>query len=167
MIRLKITVFGEGAVGKTSLIKRFSERKFENNYLPTIGCQFCVKELELDGTPIELLLWDLAGQDRFKFVRQQFFTGSKGSIAVFDLTRHTSLDRLDAWLADFHKYCGDTPCVLFGNKVDLKENRQVSEEEGKKFAEKAGLHAYFETSALSGEKVQTAFETLAKIVAKQ
>ncbi|MFX1511475.1 MAG: Rab family GTPase [Promethearchaeota archaeon] len=164
--RFKIVVFGEGAVGKTSLIERYTDATFQTDYLPTIGVQFCVKELALRDEEIaELLLWDMAGQDRFRFVRRQFFQGAVGGMAVFDITRMASLQRLDQWFNDFYANTGhDTPCILLGNKIDLINIREVPTAAAMKLCEQKNLIQYFETSALEGTEVNKAFETIGNAV---
>ncbi len=166
MKRFKVVVFGEGAVGKTSLIKRYTDATFQTDYLPTIGVQFCIKEIILmDGEISELLLWDMAGQDRFRFVRRQFFQGAVGGIAVYDITRMVSLERLSQWFNDFYTNTGpDTPCVLLGNKIDLMEMREVPAEAAIKLCEQNKLIDHFETSALEGTMVNTAFEAIGNAV---
>jgi small GTP-binding protein len=112
----KVVVIGDGAVGKTSLINKCVENKFEQSYLLTIGSDFKVKEFEFDNFLIKLQLWDLAGQDRFKCVRESYYQGALGIIGVFDLTNPASMESLyTKWilgemipqLKKYHEGCKD------------------------------------------------------------
>ncbi len=151
------------AVGKTSLIRRYTERRFKKDYIATIGASFFVKELELEGDKIEMLLFDLAGQDRFSFVRAQFFKGAVGGLGTFDLTRKHTIEGLSHWLPDFRSHCGEAPWVLLGNKSDLEDIIQVERKDITEdlTSKKLDAIAYYETSAKSGEQVNKAFETIA------
>lgn len=157
---LKVSVVGEGAVGKTSLIIRYTEGHFRESYLMTVGTSFAVKELDFGDTLVRLQLWDLAGQPHFSSVRPVFYRGSAGAMLVYDVTRRESFDRIMDWYSEVSQVTGKLTSVLLANKVDLTDQRQVSMEEGMAFAEQHGW-TYFETSARDGRGVNEAFRQIA------
>ncbi len=163
---LKVCVIGDGAVGKTSLIIRYTEGHFRESYLMTVGTSFAVKALDLDGTQVKLQLWDLAGQPHFSSVRPVFYRGSVGGILVFDVTRRETYNNIHTWFNEFSQVTGQLPFVLLANKVDLVDQRQVSTEEGLGYAQKNGW-LYFETSAKDGKNVTEAFRQIAQQVVQK
>lgn len=157
---LKVCVVGEGAVGKTSLIIRYTEGHFRESYLMTVGTSFAVKELDFGDTLVRLQLWDLAGQPHFSSVRPVFYRGAAGSIMVFDVTRRDTYDAIPKWYEEVSQVTGDITSVLLANKVDLVDQRVVSTEEGMAIAQHYGW-TYFETSAKDGRGVTDAFRQIA------
>ncbi|MFX1354644.1 MAG: GTP-binding protein [Promethearchaeota archaeon] len=173
----KIVALGEGAVGKTAMITRYTEGFFLDRYkssLITIGTSFSIKKLWVDGMEIVLQLWDIAGQERFHFIRQPYYLGSKGAFAVFDLTRRATFDALNKWISDFREGTKDClpikeknlPIIIIGNKYDLDELREVTEEEAIDFMRKYDCSGYIETSAKTGENIEDSYGTLTRIIAK-
>jgi len=160
----KIVVVGDGAVGKTSLIKKYTEEKFQSDYIMTIGANFAVKNVEVDGVIIKLQLWDLAGQPQFKEVRSSFYRGAAGAIYVYDVCRPESYLSLVNWKNELVKECGEVPGVLLANKIDLEEHRKVTHEMGEELAMRLGGLPYFETSAFTGAGVKEAFQKIAEII---
>ena len=168
----KITVIGDGAVGKTSLIKKYTQGSFQNDYIATLGTQFSKYEEVIDGDKVELYLWDIAGQDSFDALRQRFYTGSSGAIIVFSHApeQSASFDHVHKWLGDLKKHCGNIPIVLFGNKVDLVDNDELasnpenpkSDSNVEKFAKDNRFIGYYKTSALTGDGVTDAFKALVR-----
>ncbi|GAB4326449.1 MAG: Rab family GTPase [Promethearchaeota archaeon] len=160
----KQLVCGEGAVGKTSLVIMFTEKKFKENYIMTIGSNFALKSVQLPehDTSVKLQIWDLSGQVHFKAVRASFYTGGNGVIYVYDITRAQSLQMLASWKKEVDKHSPGIPCIVLGNKADLEERRQVSTEEGRKVAEQMGAIAFYETSAKTGQNVEEAFHVIAR-----
>ena len=157
----KVVVVGEGAVGKTSLILRYTQGSFNTNYIRTIGAQFSKFDLTAKaGEKVRLFLWDIAGQDTFSFMRPTFFSGSKACIAVFDVTNDTTFSSLQTWIDDIHKYCGnDMPVVLFGNKSDLVNNK-YSNPKIDAFLKTNNVLGFYLTSAKTGTNVTQAFEAI-------
>lgn len=168
----KITIIGDAAVGKTSLIKNYTQGSFQKDYISTLGTQFSKYEEVIDGDKVELFLWDIAGQDSFEVLRQRFYTGSSGAIIVFSHAPEQikSYDNLNKWLSDIKKHCGNIPTVLFGNKIDLVDNGELesnpnlptSDAKVKKFAKDNRFIGYYKTSALTGQGVTDAFKTLVR-----
>ena len=168
----KIVVVGDGAVGKTSLIKKYTQGSFKKEYIATLGTQFSKYEEEIDEEKVELFLWDIAGQDQFQALRQRFYTGSSGAIIVFSHSpeQSQSYDHVLRWFDDLKKHCGNIPLVLFGNKVDLIDEAELSSNSGlptsdinvEQFAKDNKFVGYYKTSALTGQGVTDAFKVLVK-----
>ncbi|MFX1295011.1 MAG: GTP-binding protein [Promethearchaeota archaeon] len=161
----KIVVIGNGAVGKTSLIARFAEKMFKAEYKPTLGVNIIIKEFNLDGNQIKLTVWDIAGQARWRDVRNVYYRGSNGSIIVYDVTRPGSFDAIPSWYSDLTKFSKDKniPRILLANKIDLTDIRKISTEDGEKMAKQLNA-PYFETSAKDGTQVEDAFQKISKLI---
>ena len=155
----KILLIGSGGVGKTSLVNKFVHGTFSKTYLHTIGMQPSSKYMKIKNIDICLSIFDIAGDKSFKTLREMFYKGSKGALVTFDLTNKDSFNDVEVWLKEAKKKSKDQLFILVGNKNDLK-NRAVSNEEGKKMAEKLKCISYLETSALSGDCVEEAFTML-------
>ncbi len=154
-------MLGQGGVGKTSLIRRYVQHTFSNEYIKTIGSNFLLKNIQLkEGMKMTMQLWDISGQKVFRNIRPQYYLNSRGGILVLDLTRHTTLESLENWYSDFTQKTGKIPLMIFGNKSDLQDDREVQFDEGKMVAEKFGAE-YLETSALDGTGVESGFLNLA------
>ncbi len=158
----KIVIVGDPAVGKTSLIKKFTQGTFQEDYIQTIGAQLSSYEDEANGDKIELFFWDIAGQDTFHFLRPAFYQGSRAAIIVYSLKRKRSLEHVDEWHEDIKMYCGDLPTILLGNKVDLVDKKKLKEKKVLKLVNKQGFIGYYKTSAKTGEEVIKAFQALIK-----
>ena len=162
--RFKITVIGDGRVGKTSLIKKFTQGSFKKDYVKTIGAQFSVYDKEMGDDKVRLIFWDIAGQDVFHFLRPSFFNNSKAAIIVYSLEDNTlgleSFKHISNWDKDIKKFCGDIPVILFGNKVDLADENNLDDSVMQEVVEKNNYLGYYMTSAKTGKGVITAFNTL-------
>ena len=159
---MKISVCGDGSVGKTSMVLQYCEKKFQENYIMTIGSNFAIKSLKLDNANVRLQIWDLAGQQHFSFVRPPFYRGASAAIYVFDITRRESFEHLDEWKEEVDTVLADKPFVIVGNKIDLSDERVVSKKEAEDYAANVGALGYFETSAKSGINLDTLFEAIVK-----
>ena len=160
----KVILIGPGAVGKTSLLHRFVQNKFSEKYELTIGVDFLAKTVELDQGVARLTIWDIGGQERFKFMRNRFYDGAMGALLVFDLTRSQTYKEIRKWLEEFRQFAGNNiPFILIGNKADLVEDigEVIKKSEAQEFAEKE-RSIYIETSAKTGENVENAFIQLAR-----
>ncbi len=165
---LKLCILGDGAVGKTSIIMQHVDKRFEEEYKPTIGFDIALKTMKIHekGIDAELLIWDIAGQAIFEKIREEYLQGTNGAIVMFDLTRPETLEHVKDWLRELVTFAGKVPFILIGNKADLTDQRAVSEEEGKAVAEEAGALGYLETSAKTGDNVEDAFEDIIKAIVK-
>ena len=162
----KVVMIGAGGSGKTALVNRFLTQKFSEQYIVTIGSQFAVKKVTIQNNGrsviVKLLVWDLAGQERFDFIRESYYRGSKGALLVFDTTRKSTFIELEKWIAETENALGHRiPIILLANKVDLVEQRVITTEMGRTFVEENELVGYLETSALNGQNVEEAFRLLA------
>lgn len=158
--KFKITLFGPGGVGKTSLLLRYIKDHFSNDLKKTIGSNFLIKDVELDGTSIRLLLWDIGGQPQFHKLRTIYFKGSNAALGVFDLSSSQTLLKIPGWISSIKKTVKKTiPMVLIGNKADLE--REVDRLEAEDLAKRLNCE-YMETSAKTGENVELVFEKIAK-----
>ncbi|MFB0562112.1 MAG: GTP-binding protein [Candidatus Lokiarchaeia archaeon] len=158
---LKIVVVGEGAVGKTSLVKTYSENSFNDNYLPTIGANFASKKLTVDGKEITYQIWDLGGQPQFNIVRQNFYRGARGAIYVFDVSRRETFESLKKWREEVCEICGNIPSIIVGNKIDLP--RKVETREGEKYS-RCLNSPYFETSVPLNLNIKECFESIGRLI---
>ena len=162
----KLVIIGDGAVGKTSLIARFAEKTFQAEYKPTLGTNIVIKELELGDDHIKLLLWDIAGQAKWRDVRHLYYKGAQGCILVFDVTRPGTFESIPSWHTDLIKFSGDIPRVLIANKIDLTDLRKINRPQAEEMAEEQGA-SYFETSAKDGTQVNDAFKSISKSILKR
>jgi small GTP-binding protein len=165
----KILLLGNAAVGKTSLVQRFVHDRFDSSYLMTIGMEPSEKLVELkNGTKVALSIWDLAGQERFSFIRHTFYKGAKAALLVFDLTRQATLKDIQNWSKEFVDNCGAKAIkILIGNKDDLKNQIAVSKKECDEINTKIKSEIYIRTSALTGNHVEESFTKLAELLVKQ
>jgi len=163
--QFKIIVCGDPHVGKTSLILRFTENAFKRTYISTMGVHVSDKVIRINDLKlIQLVMWDIAGQQKFDVMRDAFYQGAKGVILVFDLTNADSFNNIKSWYNDIAKYVNiqEEPIgFILGNKSDLHNERVVSEEEASQLAKELNL-VYFETSALTGDNVIKSFKDLAE-----
>ncbi|MHA2051455.1 MAG: Rab family GTPase [Promethearchaeota archaeon] len=162
--QFKITVVGDPTVGKTSLILKYTDNAFRRSYVSTLGVHVSNKVFKLeDSTIIQLVLWDVGGQEKFEHMRQRFYKGSDAVFLIFDLTNPDSFSNITAWYSDIRSKLkiGDDELIgyVIGNKKDLEEKRTISSETAQMIAAKLNLE-YLETSALSGENVDMAFSTI-------
>jgi small GTP-binding protein len=161
-INLKLALLGDPAVGKTSLINRYTQEGFKENYQPTLGVNIVMKKLKIKEYEIQLAIWDIAGQDKYDLTRKMFFEGCAGSLLVYDITRSATFDRIQSkWLEDFRKFARqDGVYILIGNKVDLQISNAISKEKGYNLAEDIQASDFIETSAKLGNNVEIAFRRL-------
>ena len=166
-LRFKIMVIGESKVGKTSVIKKYTQNKFGGVYLTTVGVDFQDKIINIDDKKIRLQIWDTAGQERFRNITKNYFNSSNGFLLIYDITDKDSLEHLNFWSAQIQLNAPEkSKCVLVGNKCDLEGSRAVSNEEGKIYAEKNKIK-FFETSAKDGTNINEVFEYIANEIYKE
>ncbi|XP_066923038.1 uncharacterized protein [Clytia hemisphaerica] len=156
----KAIVIGESQVGKTALVKRYKNPNSKlPNLLPTIGIDFRAVDKVIDGLKIRVQLWDTAGQERFRTMTKSFFRGARGVLLLYDVTERKSFLRVEEWVRNIKDFDLDKEEVfLIGNKIDL-DFREITYEEGKSLANQYGFK-YFETSALTGENVESTIDKL-------
>ncbi|CAF0782523.1 unnamed protein product [Adineta ricciae] len=160
----KVVLIGDSSVGKSNLLLRFTRNEFRLDTQSTIGVEFAYKQIIIEGKKIKTQVWDTAGQERFKTVIPQFYRGSEGALAVFDLTKPESFEHINTWIEELHRHTpADIPIVLVGNKSDLVDQRKVSQDQAKDLAQRLKV-SYMETSALNASNVEQAFITLVKSI---
>ena len=159
---LPLMLLGDGQVGKTSLILRLTGNEFNDSQLTTVGKESYIHQINLHGYDLKMKIWDTAGQERFKSMSVQVIKTSDAVILVYTVNDKKSFNSLDMWL---NKLSDTTdlskkPIIIIGNKCDIDQSkRQISFEEGKKYAENKGYH-FYETSAKTGENVEKAFNDI-------
>jgi small GTP-binding protein len=161
---LKVVIAGDENVGKTSLVRRYCEGKFEASRVTTIGVDFQIKLVELPGGPVKLSIWDMAGQERFEVVRGGFYRGSLSTALVYDVTNAESVMNLEKWRREIIEVAPAQRFVIIGNKIDL--DRVVPPETPSTYAAKL-KSPYLETSARTGEGVEAMFNSIARLAASQ
>ena len=162
--KFKVCIFGDGGVGKTTLVNRYLTGTFKESYKVTIGADFYLKKLEIDDKEITLQLWDFAGEDKFRFLLPTYAIGSSGGIFMYDITRHSSIKNVETWLNVFKKSFEnkliDVPLIMVGGKLDLEEARTVEKIEAQELAKKHGFYEFMECSSKTGENVEAIFKTI-------
>lgn len=158
--KFKITLFGPGGVGKTSLLLRYIKDYFSDDLKKTIGSNFLIKDVDIDGKNVRLLLWDIGGQPQFHKLRTIYFKGSNGALGVFDISSSQTLLKIPGWISSIKKTVKKAiPMILLGNKADLE--REVEVEEAEDLAKRLSCD-YLETSAKTGVNVEEAFKMIAR-----
>ncbi len=164
---VKICLLGEANVGKTSLVYRFIENKFRENYKSTLGVNLLKKDLDIETFgAVSAQIWDLGGQESFKSLRKLYLEGANGALLIFDMTVKKTFEKLNEWVQSFRETRGKQPLLLIGNKIDLENKIKIKENEAKKFAEKNKMN-FLLTSAKNGENVEKAFKDLIKTILEQ
>ena len=156
----KVSIIGDYAVGKTSLIKRYMTNSFDEGYKATLGAAISTFKTVVNDSTISLQVWDLAGQTSFRRVRVQYLFGTDFAIVVFDLTRKDTLDCVKDWVKDVRQGAPDVLLYLVGNKVDLQNDRAVKPATAEKIQKNLKMLGYMETSAKDGSNVQELFQTI-------
>jgi small GTP-binding protein len=153
----KFILVGDSSVGKTAICKRFCQDQFDQDEPQTVAVEFDSKTVQVGDKKVKLNIWDTAGQEKFRSMTRAYFRSSAAVFLVFDVTNRISFTNIDTWLKDAHKLTLPSSVkILIGNKTDLGDARSVSRTEAESYAEKNGL-TYFETSALSGDRIEDAF----------
>ncbi len=163
-MKRKVLLLGDGAVGKTSLIKKFVTDKFDDKYITTIGTKITKKDLRFqtpDGEMVlTMMIWDILGQKGYKSLQSSSYRGAEGTVIVCDLTREDTLHSMtEYWIPELRKITGEIPMVFVGNKCDLKDEHQISEDELAGTAQQYGSQSFI-SSAKTGENVEMIFNAL-------
>ena len=166
--KFRVVLLGEAAVGKTSLVRRYTENVFDEEYKQTIGTTFATKDIDVtDGEgnvrKVRLNIWDMGGQSTYRELRRQFMKGASGAVIVYDVTRPETFMAMNNWFESFKEVCPDSPVIISANKVDLAESRMVPQEPGMMLRDWFQAE-YFETSAKTGDEVSKVFIRVAEVV---
>ncbi|XP_044927669.1 EF-hand calcium-binding domain-containing protein 4B isoform X2 [Mustela putorius furo] len=163
----KIVLVGNSAVGKTSFLRRFCEDRFAPGLAATVGIDYQVKMMYVDGSYVALQLWDTAGQERYRCITQQFFRKADGVVVMYDVTARQSFLSVRQWLSSVEEAVGDyIPVLLLGNKIDNEKEREVPQGLGERLAKENNL-IFYECSAYSGHNTKESLLHLARILKKQ
>lgn len=154
----KIIVIGDSGIGKSSILFRFADDIYNDNYISTIGVDFKIKTIYINGKMIKLQIWDTAGQERFRTITTSYYRGAHIIFLCYDITDRQTFLNLDMWNNEIKKFSNpNVKVVLCGTKMDLIYYRQVSREEGHSYADKYG-YEFYETSAKNNKNIDELFE---------
>jgi len=156
----KLLIIGNAGVGKSSILVRFADNIFTQSYITTIGVDFKIRTIEVEGKKIKLQIWDTAGQERFRTITATYYRGAHGVVVVYDLTDAESFTGVQKWINEIQNHCEDVPRVLVGNKVD-SPNRVVEKNDAEMYAQQQNIK-YFETSAKSNIGVEEMFTEITR-----
>lgn len=161
---MKLLLVGDSGVGKSCLLLRFVEDKFNPSFITTIGIDFKIRTIESKGKKIKLQVWDTAGQERFRTITTAYYRGAMGIVLIYDVTDARTFENVENWFQTVTQHANDDAQIfLVGNKSDDEENRQVSREQGQALALKLDI-PFLEASAKTNENVDSVFYELASII---
>lgn len=157
-------MLGDASVGKTSFTKRYVYNLFNPSERLTIGVDFHVKTVELQGKKVKLQIWDVGGEERFRFLLPTYCLGANAAFLLYDITRPQTLDNINEWTSIVRQKGGLIPIMLVGSKIDLADNqRKVPREYGIQIAEKNNMASFAEISSKTGQNVNKTFEVLTEL----
>ena len=158
---IKILTLGDTSVGKSSIVLRFSDNKFDDKIFSTIGIDFKTKYIKLDKFSVKVLIWDTAGQEKFQNIAKQYYKGANGVLLIYDISNRKSFERIDFWLKELkeNNRIDELFLYLVGNKIDMEDKRVISFQEGEKYAKNNNIN-FFEVSAKSGKGVTELFNNV-------
>ena len=163
---LKTIITGDGGVGKTTLLHRYIEGKFQANTRLTIGVEFFLKELNIDDGSILLQIWDFGGQERFRFLLNSYAKGAKGALLLFDLSRPSTLNSLEDWISVCRSDDPKLPILLVASKADIEDIVPINEDFIQSLITKYDFFDWIRISSKTGENVDQAFEKIAREIVK-
>lgn len=160
---VKLLLIGDSGVGKSCLLLRFSDDSFTTSFITTIGIDFKIRTIELDGKRIKLQIWDTAGQERFRTITTAYYRGAMGILLVYDVTDESSFNNIKNWIRNIEQHASDNVNkILVGNKADMDESkRAVPTARGQALANEYGIK-FFETSAKTNLNVEQVFFSIAR-----
>jgi len=160
----KILLLGDASVGKTSFTKRYCYNIFNPSERLTIGVDFHVKTIELNGKKIKLQIWDVGGEERFRFLLPTYCLGANAAFILYDITRTSTLDNIPEWASIVRQKGGGIPIMLVGAKLDLQETqREIQRELGIQIAEKNNMDSFVEISSKDNINVDKAFDVVTEL----
>jgi len=165
-IVLKVLTAGDGGVGKTTFLYRFKEGRFLEDTTMTLGVEFSVKTIKIDGITVNLQIWDFGGQEQFRFMLKNYVLGAHGAFLMFDLTRFMTLDHIEEWVSILRQHDLKLPILFMGTKLDLKHEIQIGDDMIKEYQEEFGLFDNLKISSKTGENIDEAFNILARELLK-
>ncbi|KAG5277254.1 hypothetical protein AALO_G00115440 [Alosa alosa] len=163
-VLFRLLLLGDSGVGKTCLLCRFTDNEFHPSHISTIGVDFKMKTLMIDGIKVRIQIWDTAGQERYQTITKQYYRRAQGIFLVYDITSERSFQHIMKWASDVDEYAPDkVQKILIGNKSDEEHKRQVATEQGTKLAKAYGMD-FYETSAFTNHNIKESFTRLAEQV---
>ncbi|KAL7559970.1 hypothetical protein ACA910_014281 [Epithemia clementina (nom. ined.)] len=163
-MQIKLLMIGDSGVGKTCLLLRYANDSFSPTFITTIGIDFKIKNVDIDGTRIKLQIWDTAGQERFRTITTSYFRGAQGILLVYDVTDRRSFESIRNWISQIQQHADvHVNKILVGNKCDMKDEKVVSTQEGENLAKEFGI-PFAEVSAKNDINVDKSFKDLATAV---
>jgi Ras-related protein Rab-1A len=160
----KVIIVGEAGVGKSCLLRRYADQSFTENYINTIGVDFKVRTLDVNGRTVKLNIWDSAGQERFRTIVNTYYRGAHGICVVYDITDTESFEKVGDWLHDVGELAEPSAKkLIIGSKLDLEGKRTVPLETVEKYAESLGIQ-HIETSSKNGQNVNHVFSEMTKML---
>jgi len=163
-MQIKLLMIGDSGVGKTCLLLRYANDSFSPTFITTIGIDFKIKNVDIDGKRVKLQIWDTAGQERFRTITTSYFRGAQGIVLVYDVTDRRSFESIRNWISQIQQHADvHVNKILVGNKCDMVDEKVVSTEEGKKLAKEFGMD-FWEASAKNDTNVEQCFLTIARSV---
>ncbi|XP_062617273.1 ras-related protein Rab-35-like [Saccostrea cucullata] len=159
----KLLIIGDSGVGKSSLLLRFSDNTFSGTYITTIGVDFKIRTVDVNGEKVKLQIWDTAGQERFRTITSTYYRGTHGVIVVYDVTSGESFANVKRWLHEIDQNCDVVNRILVGNKDDDSDRKVVLTQDAQRFADQMGIQL-FETSAKENKNVEEMFLAITKLV---
>ncbi|ORY70798.1 putative SEC4-like Rab/GTPase [Leucosporidium creatinivorum] len=158
----KMLLIGDSGVGKSCLLLRFCDDAWTPSFITTIGIDFKIRTIELEGKRIKLQIWDTAGQERFRTITTAYYRGAMGILLVYDVTDERSFNNIRTWHSNVEQHASEgVNKILIGNKCDWSDKKVITEQQGQELAEELGLR-YLETSAKTNINVEEAFFALAR-----
>lgn len=159
----KLILIGDSNVGKTCVVQNFKSGIFSEKQQNTIGVDFTVRTLDIEGRKVKMQVWDTAGQERFRTITQSYYRSAHGAMITYDITRRATFDSVKHWIKEVELYgAANVVLVLIGNKCDLEQERQVQFQEACSLAKERGILAALETSAKESQNVDEAFMVMAR-----
>ena len=160
---IKILTLGDTQVGKSSIVLRYTEDKFDDNQFSTIGIDYKTKYMKMDDSSVKVLIWDTAGQEKFRNIAKQYYKGANGVLLIYDICSRKTFERVEFWLKELkeNNRIDELFICLVGNKNDLEDKREISIEEGEKYANDNNI-LFLEVSAKSGKGIIDLFKKVIK-----
>lgn len=159
----KLLIIGDSGVGKSSLLLRFSDNTFSGTYITTIGVDFKIRTVDINGEKVKLQIWDTAGQERFRTITATYYRGTHGVIVVYDVSNGQSFANVKRWLHEIDQNCDEVSRILVGNKDDDPDMKVVLTQDAQRFAEQMDIQLY-ETSAKENKNVEEMFLAITRQV---
>ena len=156
---IKILTLGDTSVGKSSIVLRFTDEKFDDNQFSTIGIDFKTKFIKKGDSSVKVLIWDTAGQEKFQNIARQYYKGANGVLLIYDIGSRKSFQRINFWLKELkeNNKLEELFICLVGNKIDLEDKREITSEEGEQYAKDNNI-CFFEVSAKTGLRINLLFD---------